>query len=99
MLHLNNDHRSSTITKKLKASIENPSKLTKETLPPKRVPSGYMLFCSDYRRTIVDADGNKLPFGETTKRLAELWRECDPVIKAKYYALSEDEKEMKAKAK
>ena len=52
--------------------------------PSKRAPSAYMLFCSENRKTIVDASGGTLPFGDTTRRLAELWKDCDPAIRAKF---------------
>lgn len=58
-----------------------------------RSPSAYILFCRDYRPTIVDGDGNKLPFGETTKKLAALWKECDDETRTKFDKQAEEEKE------
>lgn len=50
----------------------------------KRSRSAYMIFCSAHRASIVDEEGNKLSFGETTKELARRWRECDDATKAKF---------------
>jgi hypothetical protein len=60
-----------------KAAVHKKPASTKATTNKTRAPSAYMLFCSENRKTIVDNDGEKLPFGETTKRLAQLWKECD----------------------
>ena len=60
--------------------------------PSKRAPSAYMLFCSEYRKTIVDASGAPLPFGNTTRRLAELWKDCDPAIRANFDAQAAEAK-------
>jgi hypothetical protein len=80
--------------KKLKLVHANPAKGEKDAqvvvVVAKRSPSAYMLFCSEYRKTIVDANGEKLPFVETTRRLAELWRDCDPAIKANFNAQAEE---------
>ena len=81
--------------KKLKLVHANPAKGEKDAqvvvvVAAKRSPSAYMLFCSEYRKTIVDANGEKLPFVETTRRLAELWRDCDPAIKANFNAQAEE---------
>ena len=67
----------------------------KTSPPPKspKAPSAYMLFCREFRPTIVDDAGEKLPFGETAKRLAAKWRECDEETKAKFQALAAEEKE------
>jgi phage host-nuclease inhibitor protein Gam len=58
------------------AGREKPASI-KATPNKTRAPSAYMLFCSENRKTIVDDNGKKLPFGETTKRLAQMWKECD----------------------
>ena len=58
-----------------------------------RAPSAYMLFCRDERPKIVDeVTGLKLPFVETTQRLAAIWRECDATVKEKYQELASAEK-------
>jgi topoisomerase IA-like protein len=59
----------------------------------KRSPSAYMLFCKEFRPTIVDADGNKLPLGETTKRLAVLWKSCDTATRERFDQLALEGKE------
>jgi len=58
----------------------------------KRGPSAYMLFCSEYRNSIVDENGNKLPLGETTKRLAKMWNECDDETKKQFQSKAEEAK-------
>lgn len=58
-----------------------------------RAPSAYMLFCRDERPKVLDPiTGMKLPFVETTQRLAALWRECDANVKEKYQQLAAMEK-------
>lgn len=59
----------------------------------KRTPSAYMLFCKEFRSTIVDADENKLPLGETTKRLAVLWKSCDTATRERFAQLALEGKE------
>lgn len=60
--------------------------------PPKRAPSAYMLFCKEFRASVVDDDGNKLPLGETTKRLASMWKSCDSETRTKFEQMARDEK-------
>lgn len=50
----------------------------------KRAPSAYMLFCASHRSQVVDEDGNKLSLPETTKILAQMWRECDEETRARF---------------
>ena len=59
----------------------------------KRAPSAYMLFCAANRPNIVDDQGNKLPLGETTKRLAELWKDADEQVRSEFEAESAKQKE------
>jgi len=59
-----------------------------------RGPSAYNLFCKEHRPTVVDDDGNALPLGETTKRLAALWKECDNGRRKKFERQAALEKEM-----
>jgi DNA topoisomerase I len=59
--------------------------------------SAYMIFCRENRPKIVDTvTGAKLPFVETTQRLASLWRECDEAAKLKYQQMAALEKERSA---
>lgn len=60
--------------------------------PIKRAPSAYMLFCAANRNRIVDEEGNKLPLGETTKRLAKMWHECDESTKGDFMEQAEKQK-------
>lgn len=71
------------------SSVNTPSVLPKT----RRAPSAYMLFCREYRPTMTDQDGQKLPLGETTKRLASLWKECDEDARAKFQRQATEEKE------
>jgi hypothetical protein len=66
---------------------------TKNASPKKRQPSGYMLFCKSHRDQIVDDDGNKLSLPETTKILAQMWKECDDETRAKFLAEAGNQKE------
>ena len=42
---------------------------------------------------MVDDSGEKLPFGETTKRLAAKWRECNVETLARFQQLAAEEKD------
>ena len=60
----------------------------------KRGPSAYMLFCAEHRASIVDEDGNKLPLGETTKRLAKMWNECSEDTRSRFMEEAEKQKSL-----
>lgn len=82
----NSGHGKASRTKKSKAA---PLKVTKK----KRGPSAYMLFCAAHRNSILDDDGKKLPLGETTKRLARMWKECDEKTKQEFTVEAERQKQ------
>lgn len=65
----------------------------KSSPKPRRAPSAYMLFCKASRDNIVDEDGNRLPLGETTKRLASMWNSCDAETRQKFEQMALEEKE------
>ena len=69
-------------------------KKRKATTKPKSGPSAYMLFCAAHRNDVVDEHGNKMPLGETTKRLAKMWNECDEETREKFQSESEKQKLM-----
>ena len=69
------------------------AKSSTKTQSPKRAPSAYMIFCRETRHEIVDENGEKLPLGETTKRLAQMWKECDAETRSKFDAMAVEEKE------
>lgn len=71
----------------------SPKKKTKTTEKKKRAPSAYMLFCASHRNQIVDKDGNKLSLPETTKILAQMWRECDEETRTRFLAEADVQKE------
>lgn len=74
---------------KQQAKMKNgtsPTKKKKTATKKKRGPSAYMLFCAEHRGGIVDEKGNKLPLGETTKRLAKMWGECDEKDRERFTA-------------
>lgn len=77
-----------------KARKKSKSKSKKAVGKPKkkRGPTAYILFCSEHRADIVDDDGNKLPLGETTKRLAQMWKDCDKDIREKFVKEAEKQK-------
>jgi hypothetical protein len=85
---------SSSSKSKSRATIKEERKMSSmdsTTVP--RAPSAYMLFCRDERPKVLDPEtGMKLPFVETTQRLATLWRECDDTVKEKYQQLAMIEK-------
>lgn len=69
------------------ASTEKNGKVapkSSKTVKKKRSPSAYMLFCASHRSQIVDESGNKLKLPETTKILAQMWRECDDEARARF---------------
>jgi hypothetical protein len=53
-----------------------------------------MLFCAEHRAEIVDENDNKLPPGETTKRLAKMWNECSDDVRAKFTAEAAKQKSL-----
>jgi pyruvate formate-lyase activating enzyme-like uncharacterized protein len=81
--------KSSGSKTRIGSSVNTPSSLPKTP----RAPSAYMLFCREYRPTMIDQNGQKLPLGETTKRLANLWKECDEDRRAKFQRQAAEEKE------
>jgi polyhydroxyalkanoate synthesis regulator phasin len=66
----------------------------KTSTKKKRGPSAYMLFCAEHRGEIVDENDNKLPLGETTKRLAKMWHECSDDARAKFTAEAAKQKSL-----
>jgi hypothetical protein len=66
----------------------------KTSTKKKRGPSAYMLFCAEHRAEIVDENNNKLPLGETTKRLAKMWNECSDDVRAKFTAEAAKQKSL-----
>jgi hypothetical protein len=66
----------------------------KESTKKKRGPSAYMLFCAAHRNDIVDENGRRLPLGETTKRLAQMWKECDDEARSGFLVDAAKEKEL-----
>jgi phage host-nuclease inhibitor protein Gam len=82
----------SAIAKKARSVI----KTAKTATTKKRGPSAYMLFCAEHRESIIDEDGNKLPLGQTTKRLAQMWKECHDDARAPFDAEAAKQKELLA---
>ncbi|VEU43595.1 unnamed protein product [Pseudo-nitzschia multistriata] len=76
-------------TKKRKVKV---TKKTSKTGKQKRSPSAYMLFCASHRSQIVDENGQKLKLPETTKILAQMWRECDDETRARFVQEAENQK-------
>lgn len=64
---------------------------TKTKLP--RAPSAYMLFCSENRKNVVNDDGSKPTFGETTKLLAGKWKTLDDESKKRFHQQAAEEKQ------
>lgn len=92
-----NNHRS---VKSKSASSRSPKGVkkkkktqTEKAKKTKRSPSAYMLFCAAHRQEIVDEDGNKLSLGETTKRLAKMWNECQEKTKQEFILKADKLKE------
>ncbi len=76
---------SSTGTKTTAKTKSKKKKATpKAAKKKKRPPSAYMLFCASHRSQVLDKDGNKLGLGETTKILAQMWRDCDEDTRAQF---------------
>lgn len=85
--------KTATVNGKAATSKKRPTTSKKQSGPKKtstRAPSAYMLFCSENRKHIVDDKGEKLPFGETTKKLAQQWKDADEETKA-YFQNQADE--------
>ena len=74
---------SSTITSNLnrKKPLPKPKKKSSPksegSIKKKRPPSAYMLFCASHRSQVLDENGEKMNLPETTKVLAQMWRECN----------------------
>jgi topoisomerase IA-like protein len=85
---------SSKSKSKSRATVKEERKMSSmESTTVPRAPSAYMLFCRDERPKVLDPKTEmKLPFVETTQRLATLWRECDDTVKEKYQQLAMIEK-------
>jgi hypothetical protein len=81
-------------TKPAAGKKRSPSNKAKKKKKTKRGPSAYMLFCAAHRQDIVDESGTKLPLGETTKRLAKMWHECDEEAREEFQADAERQKVM-----
>ena len=58
----------------------------------KRPLSAYMLFCREHRAQVMGEEGEKLPLGETTKRLASMWKSCDSKTKERFEEMARKEK-------
>ena len=91
-LRYENEKLGMTAGKGGKKKSTSRKKGTKSPAKKKRGPSAYMLFCSAHRNDIVDENGNKLPLGETTKRLAVMWKNCDEDTRARFTAEAEKQK-------
>jgi len=86
------DFQEHVVLKTANSRKKKTTKGTKVATKSKRAPSAYMIFCRETRHEIVDEKGDKLPLGETTKRLAERWKDCDLETRAKFGAMAEEEK-------
>uniref|UniRef100_A0A6S8SG40 HMG box domain-containing protein n=2 Tax=Ditylum brightwellii TaxID=49249 RepID=A0A6S8SG40_9STRA len=83
---------SSTPPLKKSRSAKTKAKLISKKVKSKRAPSAYMLFCSEHRKDVMNEDGSKLSFGETTKRLAQMWKDCDSTARSVYENRALEEK-------
>jgi len=75
------------------AAKKTAKKLSIKKTKAKRAPSAYMIFCRETRNEIVDHEGNKMPLGETTKQLAQRWKNCDTETREKFVVIAAEEKE------
>lgn len=83
----------STKTQKSPRKAKKENSVKKQKTPTKRTPSAYMLFCKEFRASLVDEDGNKLPLGEGSKRLASMWKSCDTATRERFEQLALEEKQ------
>jgi len=81
-LHLN-ENSSSTNKKK--------TKVRRKDGASKRAPSAYILFCSA-NRPLVQSSEENLSLGETTKRLARMWKEANESTKEEFRKQSDEMK-------
>jgi hypothetical protein len=74
------------------------AKTKKVALPSKkRPPSAYMIFCSRHRKTVSnDENGKKLSLPETTKILAQMWKDLDNDSRAEFISEAESLREVAA---
>ena len=68
------------------------TKKKKDPLAPKRPGTAFTMFSSENREGLKESEPN-LSFGETAKRLGEMWRGVDENTRAKYEKKCVKEKE------
>jgi hypothetical protein len=68
------------------------TKTKKDPMMPKKPVTSYTLFCSDLRAGLKETEPT-MSFGETAKKLGEMWRAVDDTTRAKYDKKSAKEKE------
>jgi hypothetical protein len=78
--------------KRIISGFNKAKKTKKDPLSPKKPGTSYTLFSSDQRAGLKEAEPS-LSFGETAKRLGEMWKAVDDTTRAKYDKKSAKEKE------
>jgi hypothetical protein len=68
------------------------TKKKKDPLEPKRPGSAFTMFSTDNRAGLKESDPN-LSFGDTSKKLGEMWKAVDDNTRAKYEKKCIKEKE------
>jgi hypothetical protein len=78
--------------KKIELHLSKNKKKKKDPLAPKRPGTAFTMFSSDNREGLKETEPD-LSFGETAKKLGEMWRAVDDNTRAKYEKKCIKEKE------
>jgi hypothetical protein len=78
--------------KRLIDQMTKTKKKKKDPLAPKKPGTAFTLFSTDNRKTLKESDP-ELTFGQTAKRLGEMWRGVDDNTRSKYEKKCSKEKE------
>lgn len=74
-------------------------KAKKDPNKPKRPKSGFLLFCDDERKKIIEKEkkslknGEKFNLGLVQKKLGEMWKKLPDIKRSEYLEKTEEEKE------
>lgn len=72
--------------------VHGETKKKKDPNAPKKTPTAYLLFSNEVRSKVKEENPD-LTFGETMKKIGEMWNTLDTEEKSKYDKLAADMKE------
>ena len=77
--------------KRPKGQPKKKRKKVKDPHAPKRPLSAYLLFCAEYRQSVVDANPSAPPT-EMMKKLSQMWGDAPAQTKAKFQKMNQNDK-------